>query len=271
MIRNNKIKILGLVAFLFGFEFAAFAQDESAKIGKFSPELQTKMKETYRIQQMELQLKIAQERANLYVVLLEDKNNESKAKSKVEKIIELESELFKDKMEIRNEIGHSSPDFMQATKAHRYHQFPSDERKHQPLDDHRMLSEKHDIDAKTGPTPQVGRNHEFEDKVPSEMRESSEVKAVKTKYLALHDELMQSAFSEQKMNEMIAERNEIKKQLCDLKIDEFYEMLTVLSDTEKVAYRMKQAKAIAFQEGKTHQGVKQSNHRGYGAMNVPRP
>lgn len=279
--QKNRIKGVGLSLLLMtGFSLAANAQTSAEKL---NDDVQTKVAEISASYKSELgakQLFAEQNKAALYMLLLEEKDNRSKAEKLAEKLVDADFELKNIRMEIRQKIDEVIPiserimpcripdaDFLEAP-------FPR-KGKVMPFENpHFGMCEPSNMAPQDKMTPMAKHHGEFQRKPAMENKQpiaNEAVKAIKSKYEVERNDLRKAQFSEEKLKAALNERKALQKQLMTLQIEEFYEILNALPEDDRAGYRMREAKQIALDCMRERKGEKRFGEGKPGMMNNERP
>ncbi|MFV0365306.1 MAG: hypothetical protein ACK5JS_02235 [Mangrovibacterium sp.] len=263
---SNKVKAFGLVIAMMGVSLLSSAQANGPKLSDEDRAKVDGIKSSYQEKIAGKQLEVRQYEAELYVLLLADKNNSSKAQTLVEKLVDARFSWRNMQADMMRKINAEVPSARlamshpssrgQFAESHGNPPVKGDApcgrfdggNKDECNNENRAKQEMAELPRIKKGVQGYTRGIQGEPRgVQLRTQESDAVKEIKAKYQAERKDLISAQFSEEKRKAMQEEQKAMQKQMKVLEIKEYYEILNALPEAEQVQYKIAQAQRIAIE------------------------
>ncbi|MFV0483169.1 MAG: hypothetical protein ACK5MG_03620 [Bacteroidales bacterium] len=251
----NKASIFSaILAVLVMANLSLSAQSKTEKLSDTDKEKIKEIRNSHGEKISKLRVESEQLQAKLQVVLLDDGNKKTEAKSLSNELVDLRFEIQDAGMAMMKEINEKVPNAKGAMFAHFRERRGDEARGMRSEGKSRMQRPEQggermrpDGDGAGMGAPKEGERPEAPEGMPQEDNEElAKVKEIREKYRDKIGDIRKEQFSEAKMKEMMEERKATAKKVSDLRIDEYYEILSAMPNDKKDAYKLRASKRLTI-------------------------
>ncbi|MFV0346827.1 MAG: hypothetical protein ACK5IQ_11365 [Bacteroidales bacterium] len=251
----NKASIFSaILAVLVMVNLSLSAQSKTEKLSDADKEKIKEIRNSHEEKISKLRVESEQLQAKLQVVLLDEGNKKTEAKSLSNELLDLRFEIQDAGMAMMKEINEKVPNAKGAMFAHIRKRGGDEGRRMKPEGKSRKQRPEQggermrpDGDGAGMEAPKEGERPEAPEGMPQEDNEElAKVKEIREKYRDKIGDIRKEQFTEAKMKEMMEERKAAAKKVSDLRIDEYYEILSAMPSDKKDAYKLRASKQMSM-------------------------